>query len=166
MASGHNKRFLEDQIKYMKEVVIIPNDGLFDSRTPQELMLTTPTGTVNPVLQSHARIFLDLVPIDGSWFSSSAKMVRADFSTTPTGNSDSPIEGCYVPYIFEGTVNQDPTKMGCCTLPASGIPKFAFTGPMNGCSLILCRDGTGNMVAVHYPNSAGSTQGYPHLATL
>lgn len=164
MSSGHNKRFLASPTKYLAEVVIIPNDGKFNGRTAREAMVHF-RGGVNPANLSYDQIYLDLVPIDGGLFSSTTK-VRADFSTVPVGGDDQ-IVGGYVPYILEGTVNDDPTKMGVHDLPAGGVPKFEFTGSMNGCSLILCtRTATGAKVAAHYPNSKGSTLGYPHLATL
>lgn len=52
MSSGHNKRFLANPVDYLKEVLVVPNDGRFDGRTATEGMTHFRGGT-NPVLQSH-----------------------------------------------------------------------------------------------------------------
>ena len=154
MSNGHNKRFLANPFKYLKEVTVVPNDGLFNGSKASVFRGNGLPAEMRP----HDMVYLDLVEIDGD------RIVRTDFYEKPPGG-DEQIVGGYVPYIQGGTVNANPQTMGRHNLPPPGGPKFEFTGALNGCSLILCSGETGQ-VAVHYPNSDCSTLGYPHLNTL
>jgi hypothetical protein len=111
--------------------------------------------------RSHNNAYLNLVPIDGGIFSATTRL-RAEYSTTSKGHGT--IIACrYVPYVAEGTIDGG-TELPKVQLPDDGNPRFAFTGAMNGCSLVIATDAHHRTWLVHYPNSRGAANGFPHLA--
>ena len=144
MSSGHNTAFLKDPVDYLSKVVVLTINAEFEGIDANA---------------ASAQIYLDLVLVD-SGLKSGQKVVQANFSNTPKG--DSPIEGCYVPYASEGDVKNGRFPLPAVALPVGGLPKFIFTGAMNGCSLLLAKKAD-NFYAIHYPNSGGASSKYPLL---
>lgn len=145
MSHGHNAEFLKDPKAYLGAVTVLTVGSIykgFDPNVPRD------------------KVYMDLVLLD-SGMKSGTKLVRADFRAEPEG--DAPIEGGWIPYIAEGTVNADPAKLPALRLP-DGRPRFVFTGAMNGCSLVLA-NGPDGKYGIHYPNSKGAPVGFPHLKT-
>lgn len=151
MSSGHNKEFLKDPAAYLGGITILTIGTQF---LPSE-------GAFQPLV-SKALVYMDLVATD-SGIKSGKKQGRADFSLN--AGSDSAIAGGWIPYIAENTVNNDNGKLPVQELPVNGVPKFCFTGAMNGCSLVLATKG-GKSYGIHVPNSKQATQGYPVLQQL
>lgn len=151
MSHGHNKEFLKDPAGYLGGITILtvgtqflPNQGAFQPQAAKGL------------------VYMDLVATD-SGATSGTKQGRADFSLN--AGSDLAIAGGWVPYVDEGTVNGDAAKLPVQELPVNGVPKFCFTGAMNGCSLVLASKG-GKNYGIHVPNSSQAKQGYPVLQKL
>lgn len=151
MSHGHNKEFLKDPAGYLGGITILtigtqflPNQGAFQPQIAKGL------------------VYMDLVATD-SGVTSGAKQGRADFNLN--AGSDSAIAGGWVPYVDEGTVNGNAAKLPVQELPVNGVPKFCFTGAMNGCSLVLATKG-GKSYGIHVPNSSQAKQGYPVLQKL
>lgn len=147
MSNKHNARFTANPKTYMSTVAIMN----------QMSMGKTKIGAFNTDI-AHSSAYMNLVAVTGG---SSATLVTANYSTTQ--KSKGTIIHCgYVPYWMEGDVNSG-KELPKLRLPATGNPKYVFTGAMNGCSLVIATDSSGNEYGVHYPNSGGSTTGYPHL---
>lgn len=144
MSHGHNTEFLKDPVGYLSKIVVMTVGSDYGSLDPN---------------QCCSSMYLDLLSID-SGMKSGRKVVRANFSTGPLG--DSPINGAFVPYASEGDVKSGRFALPALELPLTGSPKFVFTGAMNGCSLVLATK-SGKRYAIHYPNSAGATLRYPLL---
>ncbi|MGH7067658.1 MAG: hypothetical protein ACREFO_14255 [Acetobacteraceae bacterium] len=151
MSYGHNKEFLKDPAGYLGGITILtigtqflPNQGAFQPQVAKGL------------------VYMDLVATD-SGATSGNKQGRADFNLN--AGSDSAIAGGWIPYVDEGTVNGDSAKLPVQELAVNGVPKFCFTGAMNGCSLVLASKG-GKNYGIHVPNSTQAKQGYPVLQKL
>lgn len=150
MSLGHNTEFLRNPIAYLGTMPVLtigtkfsPNETAFQTQVAKPL------------------IYMDLVVTD-SGVKSGARQARADFCVAPPGG-DGAIAGAWIPYVDEGTVLGDTSKLPAQELPAGGVPSFAFTGAMNGCSLVLATKG-GKSYGIHVPNSKQATQNYPVLA--
>jgi hypothetical protein len=151
MASGHNKEFLKDPRAYLGGITVVsvgtqfhPSIDGFKTQVPKPL------------------VYMDLVVTD-SGVKSKNKQARADFSLQGRGG-DSDIPAAWIPYVPEGTVNADVSTLPAVELPASGNPVFAFTGAMNGCSLVLATK-DGKNWGIHVPNSKQAPLGFPVLKT-
>jgi hypothetical protein len=142
MSHGHNAEFLKDPKAYLGNITIHNVTSGFKGFKPEE---------------PQARIYMDLVAISTG---GAGKAARVDFSNTPIG--DAPIEGGWIPYISEGLIGSDHSKLPFLELPAGGSPRFVFTGAMNGCSLVMASKGGKNW-GIHQPNSKAATQAFPLL---
>lgn len=147
MSSGHNARFSANPKVYLQTVAVMNSMS----------MGKTVIGAFNPNL-AHKQAYLNLVPNSGG---KTATLVTANYSLTPKGHGTN-ISCGYVPYWMEGDVDAG-KELPKLLLPPGGNPKYVFTGAMNGCSLLIATDSSGNEYGVHYPNSGGSQKGFPHL---
>lgn len=144
MSHGHNAEFLKNPKAYLGGITILNVSSVikgFKADEPQ------------------ARIYMDLVSVN-TGVSGGVKSARVDYANTPIG--DAPIEAGWVPYISEGLVGSDHSKLPSLELPAGGSPRFVFTGAMNGCSLVMATK-SGKYWGIHQPNSKAATQAYPLL---
>ncbi len=146
MSFGHNAEFLKDPKAYLGGITILNVTSNFKGFKPDE---------------PQARIYMDLVSVS-TGVGGGGKAARVDFANTPIG--DASIEAGWIPYISEGLVGSDHSKLPFLELPAGGNPRFVFTGAMNGCSLVMATK-TGKNWGIHQPNSKAATQAYPLLAT-
>lgn len=148
MSFGHNKEFLKDPVAYLGGITVLTIGTRF---------LPSPAGFAPQVAKP--LVYMDLcylgVGLD-------TRQGRADFSAGIPGGDD-PIPGAWIPYEPEGTVATDIGKLPAQVLPAGGLVPFAFTGAINGCSLVMATKG-GADYGIHVPNSSQATQGYPFLA--
>jgi hypothetical protein len=149
MSHGHNTEFLKDPLAYLRSVTVLTVGTQF---------FPSIDGFKTQVAKSP--INMDLITLD-SGVKSGSKMSRADFCLQGKGG-DSDIVAGWIPYVDEGTVNQDIGKLPALELPPGGTPKFAFTGAMNGCSLVLATKG-GKNYGIHVPNSSQAKNGNPAL---
>ncbi len=147
MSFGHNKEFLKNPVAYLGGITVVTVGTQF-----------SPSVDGFKTQESKSPIYMDLVSTD-TGMKSGSKQARADFSLTSRGG-DSDIVAGWIPYVDEGTVNGDSAKLPALELPASGNPVFAFTGAMNGCSLVLATKGSKNR-GIHVPNSKQATLGFP-----
>ena len=146
MSHGHNKEFLKDPVAYLGGAIVLT---LASNFRPSPAAFKDPSPSVS----------MDLVYV-GKW--KEVNQVRADFSTTPPGG-DEKITGAWIPYESEGNVKADSKKLPVQVLPAAGdAGPFAFTGAMNGCSLVMATKG-GQDYGIHVPNSQQATENYPFI---
>ena len=150
MSHGHNGEFLKYPIAYLGSITVVTVGTQFH-----------PSVDGFKTQESKPLVYMNLVSTD-SGLKSGSKQARADFSLQSRGG-DSDIAGGWIPYVDEGAVNLDANKLPALELPASGNPVFAFTGAMNGCSLVLATKGGKNW-GIHVPNSSQAKLGFPVLA--
>lgn len=117
---------------------------------------------------AHAKLVMNLRPIDAGWFSAATK-VAVEVGDKPDNielNGDVAVTGGWVPYHNEGMVKEKKAEIGKLSIPKAPSvfePKFVFTGAMNGCSFVLAEDYKKDLWAVHYPNSSGAKNDFPLL---
>lgn len=154
MSTYENQRFVQDPLKYARDVCINLQTGSGSGTT---------LGGFNAKL-SYTNCYFDLVPWSASLFA--ATQVMLEPTTTAAAGL---ISGYYVPYLAYGTiVSNGMTPVLLDNIPTAGPPhRFIFTGGQNGCSLLLLNGTSPNTVsAIHYPNSDGKAAGYPLLAQV
>lgn len=149
MSDGHNERFTANPVIYLNQVTIQNAMSMGGAKVSK--------GTLNTNLE-HTVAYMDLVPVSGG---KTATTVTATYHSAP-GKIKSPIQCAFVPYWNEGDVNSG-KLLPKVALPAGGNPKFVFTGAMNGCSLVIAQDLANQQYGIHYPNSGGAANGFPHV---
>lgn len=155
MSNQQNANFLSNPEGYL-QTISTANKFNLGGKIDMEVNLDEP----------HAKILMNLRPLDGGLFSST-KRVEAEYGISPKiSDGDSIIVGAWVPYHVEGDVASGASSLGkvpIATRPGPTDPKFVFTGAMNGCSMVVARNEAGQLFAVHYPNSTGFLNGFPLL---
>lgn len=154
MSAYENQRFVQDPLKYARDVCI----------NPQTRTGATGTAAFNPNL-AYQTCHVDLVPWSTSLFSAATQVMLEPSANAGAGL----ISAYYVPYIAFGTISSNgQTPVLLDNVPTTGaLHRFIFTGGQNGCTLLLLRGTSPNTVAaLHYPNSDGRAHGYPLLAQV
>jgi hypothetical protein len=114
-------------------------------------------------------VYLDMVPYhSGKRLFKAYNKVKAVLSLDPpTHQTDRAVSGYYFPYIFYGAVASeaaDHIDLQYLRIPREGtLHKFAFTGALCGCNIVVLAYDDREYEVVHYPNSDGKDMGWPLL---
>jgi hypothetical protein len=155
MSAYENQRFVQDPLKYARDVCINP-------QTASGSGTTLGGFDANSAYQT---CYVDLVPWSSSFFSAASQVMPA----FQTGAGAGLIPAYYVPYLAYGTITSNgQTPVLLDNIPTTApLHDFVFTGGQNGCSLLVLAGTNANTIStIHYPNSDGKAKGYPLLAQV